>query len=310
MLGFMISATPKRRRCSPTASARPQLLLGSATHRRRSPCRSTPTVTSTRSAKRRLPAVSRADGGGFGDTELLEERPLRNEHPARSHPHHRQVAALDPSCRRSVRRSRHQAPVSPHSSPEGVPRDSRDASREHSRNHSRRAIVGGVVERSSKGCGTCRPTLRACAPRVPPATVVQTRGGHVPHGLVSRKSSRRNRVGRRRRGFSFAAPSISESKSDLVHASARCWIMTTTLRSARDRVRGVRRPLPRLLPSGSACGTCKCVYPISCIGQALMVVLGSRSFSGVGAFRLWRFGELLGARALACVLRSVGSLIV
>jgi hypothetical protein len=60
------------------------------------------------------------------------------------------------------------------------------------------------------------------------------------------------------------------------------------------------------LPSGSACGTCKCVYPSSCIGQALKVMLGSRCFRGVGRFqlgvRLGRFGELLG---VGCGARAV-----
>ena len=72
--------------------------------------------------------------------------------------------------------------------------------------------------------------------------------------------------------------------------------------------------LPESLPSGSACGTCKCVYPSSCIGQALRWCSVVVDFGGlgvsVGAFRLGRFGELLGVRALGCVLRSVGSLIV
>ena len=61
-------------------------------------------------------------------------------------------------------------------------------------------------------------------------------------------------------------------------------------RIARDHARRV--PL---------CGTCKCVYPSSCIGQALKVMLGSRCFGGLGL----RLGEL--SLGFVDELLSVGS---
>ena len=68
------------------------------------------------------------------------------------------------------------------------------------------------------------------------------------------------------------------------------------------------------LPSGSACGTCKCVYPSSCIGQALNVMRGSRCFRGFGTcgcaeLSLGCVGKLLSVGCIVFGAVGVGSVV-